>query len=71
MMLGLLLIIIGITFLLQHLGYISGSAWGIIWPSILIVVGVAALLKKKEGGFFWEEHFGWGKGEKKEKKKDW
>ena len=67
MIIGLILIIIGIVFLLQNLGYISGGAWGVIWPAILIVMGVNILLKRKEGGFFWEERFGWRKREIKEK----
>ena len=63
MILGLILIIIGIVFLLQNLGYISGAAWSIIWPAILIVIGIAILLKRRNHGFFWEERFGWGKKE--------
>jgi len=65
MIMGLILIIIGIVFLLQNLGYISEGAWSIIWPAILIVLGLGIILKQKKHGFFWEEHFGW-----KEKKKE-
>ena len=66
MMLGLILIIIGGVFLLQNFGYISESAWAIIWPAILIVIGLGILLKRRNRGFFWEERFGWGKKEIKE-----
>jgi len=63
MILALILIIIGSAFLLESLGYISGSTWGFIWPTILIVLGLGMLMKKllrKKGhGFFWEERFGW------------
>ena len=69
MFIGLIIIIIGIAFLLQNLGYISGVAWNIIWPAILIVIGIAILLKKRNHGFFWEEKFGWGKKQIKEKLK--
>jgi len=65
MIIGLILIIIGLVFLLQNLGYISEGAWSIIWPAILIVIGLGILLKKRDRGFFWEERFGWR--EKKEK----
>ena len=65
MILGLILIIIGAVFLLQNLGYISGAAWGIIWPAILIVIGLAVILKRRDHGFFWEERFGWRKREVK------
>jgi len=34
---GSILIIIGIVFLLQNLGYISEGAWSTIWPAILII----------------------------------
>ena len=66
MIFGLILLIIGVVFLLQNLGYISGAAWSIIWPAILIVIGIAILLKRRNHGFFWEERFGWRKKEIKE-----
>lgn len=62
MILGLILIIIGLVFLLQNLGYISGAAWSIIWPAILIIMGLGLILKRRDHGFFWEEKFGWRKG---------
>ena len=58
---GLILLIIGTVFLLQNLGYISEGAWSIIWPAVLIVIGLGIILKRKDRGFFWEERFGWGK----------
>jgi len=63
MIFGLILLIIGVVFLLQNLGYISGAAWSIIWPAVLIVIGLGIILKRKDRGFFWEERFGWGKKE--------
>lgn len=68
MFIGILLIIIGAAFLLQHLDYLSAGTWGIIWPAILIVIGLRLLFKKGRGGFFWEEEFGWRKKEVKEDK---
>jgi len=46
-MLGAALLIIGVLFLLRNLGIISGIAWDIIWPVILIVFGLGLMLKKK------------------------
>jgi len=66
MFFGLISIVIGIIFLLKNLGYISGAAWSIIWPAILIMIGLWILLKRKDQGFFWEERFGWRKKEIKE-----
>ena len=65
MFFGLISIVIGIIFLLKNLGYISGAAWSIIWPAILIMIGLWILLKRKDQGFFWEERFGWRKREVK------
>ena len=67
MIIGLILIIIGGVFLLKNLGFITEGAWSIIWPAILIVIGLGILLKRRDQGFFWEERFGWGKKEIKEK----
>ncbi|MBU2635126.1 hypothetical protein KJ841_01465 [Patescibacteria group bacterium] len=67
MFFSLILIIIGVVFLLQNFGYISEGAWSIIWPAILIVIGIAVLLKRRDHGFFWEERFGWRKKEIKKK----
>ncbi|MDP1538470.1 MAG: DUF5668 domain-containing protein [bacterium] len=63
MIIGLILIIIGAVFLLQNFGYIAEGAWSIIWPVILVVIGLGILLKRKDHGFFWEERFGWRKKE--------
>ena len=68
-MIGLILIIVGAVFLLQNLGYISGGDWSIIWPAILIIIGLWILLKKEHGGFYWGEWCGWKKWKKKEEEK--
>ncbi len=65
---GFILIIIGIVFLLQNFGYISEGAWNIIWPAILIVIGLEIILKRKNRDFFWKERFGWSKKAIKENK---
>ncbi|MFA5072171.1 MAG: DUF5668 domain-containing protein, partial [Candidatus Pacearchaeota archaeon] len=43
MILGIALTVIGLVFLLQNMGYISASSWGIIWPVILMAVGLSML----------------------------
>ncbi|MFA6348431.1 MAG: DUF5668 domain-containing protein [Candidatus Paceibacterota bacterium] len=45
MFFGLAIITIGIVFLLHSLGIISGDTWNIIWPCLLIVVGLSMLIK--------------------------
>lgn len=46
-MIGAGLVVIGIIFLLKNLGIMPDIAWDIIWPVILIVVGVTMIFKKK------------------------
>lgn len=41
---GGLLIVIGVGFLLEKLDIITGSIWS-YWPVVLIVIGIATLVK--------------------------
>lgn len=43
---GILIILFGLTFLLGHLGVISHHVVNIIWPILLIVVGVVVGFRK-------------------------
>ncbi len=55
---GIVFIVLGVAFLLTNLGIISGSVFNIIVASVLIVIGLKCLLKRK-GGHHWccgEEH---------------
>lgn len=38
---------VGIIFLLKNLGIMPTIAWDIIWPIILMVVGLTLIFKKK------------------------
>lgn len=40
----LVLIAVGTLFLLDNLGYLPGSAWGYLWPVLLIFFGLSVLL---------------------------
>ncbi|MFH1111929.1 MAG: DUF5668 domain-containing protein [Patescibacteria group bacterium] len=53
MFLSYLLIILGLVFLFKNLGWISGGAWGVIWPLIIIIFGVAMLSKKRRNCWHW------------------
>jgi ABC-type nickel/cobalt efflux system permease component RcnA len=44
-MLGLMLILLGVVFLLNNLGLITGNVWNIIWPSIIILIGLWFLIR--------------------------
>jgi hypothetical protein len=47
MFLPVLIIAIGIVWLLNNLGIISTSVWALIWPIVLILVGVSLVCGKK------------------------
>jgi hypothetical protein len=59
MFFGLIIIIVGLVFLLKNLGFIGGDVWPIIWPSLVIVVGLSILCKKKKHEQKWHK-FGEG-----------
>jgi len=46
-MLGIALIVLGAVFLLKNLGLLAMINWDIIWPIVLIAVGMAMAAKKK------------------------
>ncbi|PIU24309.1 hypothetical protein COT12_01700 [Candidatus Berkelbacteria bacterium CG08_land_8_20_14_0_20_39_8] len=47
MFIGLGVLLVGIIFLLQNLGYIGGNVWQIIWPAIIIIAGLLIVFKPK------------------------
>ncbi|MCK4354897.1 hypothetical protein KAW43_00900 [Candidatus Parcubacteria bacterium] len=62
MFFAFLLIILGVIFLLKNLGIITGDLFGIIWPLVLILLGVWIIVLRYEWKFrthrvmkkFWE-----------------
>lgn len=58
MFFGIAILIIGIAFLLQNLGLISGNFWDILWPLLIILLGLSMV-------------FGWWKGDRWERRKKW
>lgn len=46
-MLGILFIIIGAIFLMKNLGLMIGVQWDLIWPIVLIAIGIVMVYKKK------------------------
>lgn len=56
MFFGLIIVLIGVVFLLQNLGVITGDAWNYIWPVIIILIGLSMLFKPWRRKFFcWHE----------------
>lgn len=44
MWLGIAIIIIGVILLLQNLGYVSGTVWGVILPVFIVAVGLSMIV---------------------------
>jgi hypothetical protein len=43
---ALIILTIGVIFLLKNLGIIQTPSWSIIWPIVLIILGLVGLLNK-------------------------
>ena len=54
MFIGIIVVLAGILFLLQNLGIITGSVWGILWPLLVIVIGLGILFGRRNR--FWHHH---------------
>jgi len=48
MLIGLLVIVVGVLFLLKNLGVIGGNFWDILWPIIIVFVGISMLFGRKK-----------------------
>lgn len=53
MFIGILLVIVGLVFLLKNVGLIAESVWGILWPSVVIALGLYSILKMHRCRMFW------------------
>jgi len=51
MFFGITILGLGVLFLLRNLGIITEFSWSIIWPILLIAVGLSAMFKKRK---IWE-----------------
>lgn len=59
MFLASLFITIGIFYLLKAMGIITEDIWSFIWPSVLIVLGLTMILKRKTKRPFWWDVNDW------------
>jgi hypothetical protein len=55
MFLGLVIIAVGFIFLLQNLGILVGDIWSILWPILVIIVGLKIAVKRKKTEDKWEK----------------
>jgi len=61
-----LLVILGVLFLLENLGFLPWLNWSIIWPLVLIAAGLYMMKKKCREGEY--DCCNWFKDKKEEKK---
>jgi hypothetical protein len=43
---GIIVVLVGIVFLLQSLGIIAGISWDIIWPTLIILLGLMMIKRR-------------------------
>lgn len=48
MYIGLVLIVLGVLFLLKNLGVLAGNFWDVLWPLVIVVVGISMLFGRKK-----------------------
>ena len=53
MFFALLLILLGLIYLLKNLGFLVGSIWAIVWPSLLILIGIYLIIKGRKHRALW------------------
>jgi hypothetical protein len=51
---GTILIVLGAVLLLKNLGIIQAATWDVLWPVLLILLGVALLKRKGTRGQWWQ-----------------
>jgi hypothetical protein len=59
MFFGFVILVVGLVFLLKNLDILSGDVWPIIWPCLIIALGLSVLWKRKKRSDKWEK-FGEG-----------
>ena len=52
MFIGGIVLLLGAAFLLKNLGILTDVTWSVVWPAILVVIGLCMMFKKKKK--FWE-----------------
>ncbi|MBL7074866.1 hypothetical protein ISS37_06475 [candidate division KSB1 bacterium] len=55
MIFAICLIVVGVVFLLKNVGVITGDAWDIIWPLLIIYLGLSMIIRRKNP----ESKWGW------------
>lgn len=48
MFVGLVILALGVLFLLENLGVLTGDIWEYLWPVAIIALGISILVKKRK-----------------------
>lgn len=43
---GVTLVVVGVIFMLDNFGFLSHQAWDIIWPLLIVIIGVYLIFKR-------------------------
>ena len=54
---GLVLIVLGLVFFLQNTGFIPYDTWNNVWPTLLVLIGIALMFTRR--GYYGMR--GWGR----------
>ncbi len=47
---GLILIFVGVLFLLNSLGLLGGIAWDVVWPIVVVMLGLCMVIRDSKQG---------------------
>ncbi len=50
---GLLVILVGVLFLFKNVGLINTISWGVLWPVIVMLIGIAMVTRRRCGCGGW------------------
>ena len=57
MRLGIIILFFGVIMLLNSLGLLAGISWNVVWPIVVIMIGLSIMLRNdRNGGMSWR----WG-----------
>ncbi len=53
MRLGLIVILVGVLFFFKNLGLINNISWNILWPIVVMLIGISMVLRRRCGCGGW------------------
>jgi len=53
---GIIVILVGVVFFLKNLGYLAVVSWDLIWPLIVVIVGIGMISRRCKNCGMWGCH---------------